>query len=449
MVFKRWRQWMAIGNQTTMLSNLPPEIVTEMSSYLPYTDILMLRKVKFSVIPLYRISMNIENILQAFTCEDLRDATNAHAVWLNLAKEYVAQNPHSDLANTQSLGSLTTDQIREQFEKRLIVDHVWQLSNQIYPSVKRIGGPSSAITTIRIAPGGRWLFAGTDEYSVYYWDLDANNPELVLLAPSHGAGNTPGADNIVAAIDFLVEPSDPLSGFIIAWAERDSIFDRDCRTSGEFLHLWDVIPQENGMLIAKHLKTIPLPYNGFSTKLSFNDRLVARAMEGRVDVYWWRECTETSLVRCTVQFKKKPLIPQTNVCVIGCDGLLVFTRYQDRHKAQFFALEPESSEISQYGKAVSHATKMWSFRFSCKYHGREISRPYFDGANYYQIIAMHNGIFSLTIPASRPDEPSLTKVLDFDLHQRESDARIYGLGLNKGYCRVWLLAGLDEWILPI
>lgn len=124
------------------------------------------------------------------------------------------------------------------------------------------------------------------------------------------------------------------------------------------------------------------------------------------------------------------------MCVIGCDGLLVFTRYQDRHKAQFFALEPESSEISQYGKAVSHATKMWSFRFSCKYHGREISRPYFDGANYYHIIAMHNGIFSLTIPASRPDEPSLTKVLDFDLHQRESDARIYGLGLNKGYCRV-------------
>ncbi|KAF7761019.1 hypothetical protein Agabi119p4_10428 [Agaricus bisporus var. burnettii] len=396
-----------------MLSNLPPEIVTEIVSYLPYANILILRK--------------------AFTCEDLHDATNAHAIWLNLAKEYIAQNPHSDLTNTQSLGSLTADQIRGQFEKRLIVDHVWQLSNQIYPSLKRIGGPSSAITTIRIAPGGRWLFAGTDEYSVYYWDLDANNPELVLLAPSHGAGNTPGAYKIVAAIDFLVERSDPLSGFIIAWAERDSVFDRDCRTSGEFLHLWDVIPQENGMLIAKHLKTIPLPYNGFSTKLSFNDRLVARTMEGRVDVYWWRECTETSLVRCTVQFKKKPLI--TNVCVIGCDGLLVFTRYQDRHKAQFFALEPESSEISQYGKVISDATKMWSFRFSCKYHGCEISRPYFDGKTYHQIIAMHNGIFSLTIPASRPDEPSLTKVLDFDLHQRESDARIYGLGLNKGYCR--------------
>ncbi|EKM74863.1 hypothetical protein AGABI1DRAFT_132773 [Agaricus bisporus var. burnettii JB137-S8] len=394
-----------------MLSDLPPEIVSEIVSHLPYKDILVLR--------------------QVFICGDFRDATNAHAVWLNLAKQYLAENPHSHFSNIQTLSSLTTDQLCERFEKRFMVNDLWQLSKEIYPSVKRLKGLSSPMLSISIAPGGRYLFAGTNKCSLYYWDLDSDNSEPVLLVPCDGMGNIPGRNNTIAEIDFLIEHDDPLSGFIVVFIGMDGNI---CKKSAEWLHIWNVIPQDDGALIAKRLKSLPMPYYGFYPKLSFNDHLVARTMNERVDVYWWRECIDTRLVRCTLGFKRSILV--SNLYVVGSDKLLVFTRFADKYKARLYALESGYSEVEELAKVVSHATKIWSFRFSSEYHSRGISRLYFDGANYQQIIVMHGGICNLTIPALQADKATLTKVADFDLHQERAHSQIYGLGFNKGYCRV-------------
>ncbi|XP_006456431.1 hypothetical protein AGABI2DRAFT_122329 [Agaricus bisporus var. bisporus H97] len=177
-------------------------------------------------------------------------------------------------------------------------------------------------------------------------------------------------------------------------------------------------------------------------------------MKERVDVYWWRECTETHLVRCTLEIKDKATIVrdipypdatpslttqstlQTDLFVVGSHNLLVFTDNMQRREAQFYALELGYSKVEEVGKVMLHATEVWSFRFGCKRHGREISRLYFDGANYRQIIVMCNGIYSLTIPTSSACKPSLAKISNFDLHHRVNDSQIYGLGFNKGYCRV-------------
>ncbi|KAF7760686.1 hypothetical protein Agabi119p4_10095 [Agaricus bisporus var. burnettii] len=399
-----------------MLCDLPFEIFSEIVSYLSYKDILVLR--------------------QILTHKDLCDATNAHVVWLNLAKEYVAENPHSHFSNTHLLSSLTTNQIRERFEKRLLVNHLWQSPGKVYPTTKRLKKPSPTLLSVAIAPGGRWLFAGTKHCSLYYWDLDSDDPEPVHLVPCDDVGNTPGENNTITAIDFLVERDDPLSGFTLAFIGRDCHCEH--KESGEWLYIWDVVPQDaSGTLKAKRLRTIPLPYYGLPSQFSFNGHLVACSMTKRLDVYWWRECTETQLVRCTLVLETDPII--TSVYVIGSDKLLVYTRYQhNEHKAQLYTLEPEYSDVSEPGKAVSHATEIWSFCFCSQCHGYKTSRLYFDGANYYQIIAMVDGIYSLTIPASQADDAAatLTKVSNFNLHQRHHDTRIYGLGLSKGCCRV-------------
>jgi hypothetical protein len=68
------------------------------------------------------------------------------------------------------------------------------------------------------------------------------------------------------------------------------------------------MPQDNGTLEAKRIKAIPLPYDGLILLFSFNENLAARSMKKRVDVYWWKECTETHLVRCTLSFEKDPII---------------------------------------------------------------------------------------------------------------------------------------------
>lgn len=129
-------------------------------------------------------------------------------------------------------------------------------------------------------------------------------------------------------------------------------------------------------------------------------------------------------------------MPQAKLYCIGSDKLLVFTGHQLHHEARLYALEPEYSDVDDIEKVVSYATMIWSFRFSSANHGYDISRLYFDGVNYTQIIAMHDGIFNLTIPASQADKATVVNVSDFDLPQRQCDAELYGLGFNKGYCRV-------------
>jgi hypothetical protein len=85
---------------------------------------------------------------------------------------------------------------------------------------------------------------------------------------------------------------------------------------------------------------------------------------------------------------------------------------------------------------VSHATKLWSLVVRCEHHKNQMaSRLYFDGMNYRQAIATLDGIFGLTIPASQPDKPTLEKLSDFDLYLQKYHGQLYGLGLNKGYCR--------------
>ncbi|XP_006456436.1 hypothetical protein AGABI2DRAFT_195557, partial [Agaricus bisporus var. bisporus H97] len=180
--------------------------------------------------------------------------------------------------------------------------------------------------TVDIAPGGRWLFAGTEYCSLYYWDLDSDDPEPVHLVPCDDVGNTPGETNTVTAIDFLVERGDPSSGFIVAFIGRDC--HREHEESGEWLYIWDVVPQDE-ILKAKRLRTLPLPYHGSISRFSFNDHLVARTMTKRLDVYWWRDCTETQLVRCTLILETDPII--TSVYVIGSDKLLVYTMQHDIH----------------------------------------------------------------------------------------------------------------------
>ncbi|EKM74878.1 hypothetical protein AGABI1DRAFT_116681, partial [Agaricus bisporus var. burnettii JB137-S8] len=241
---------------------------------------------------------------------------------------YVAENPHSHFSNTHLLSSLTTNQIRERFEKRLLVNHLWQSPGKVYPTTKRLKKPSPTMLTVDIAPGGRWLFAGTKYCSLYYWDLDSDDPEPVHLVPCDDVGNTPGENNTITAIDFLVERGDPLSGFIIAFIGRDCHCEH--KESGEWLYIWDVVPQDaSGTLKAKRLKTLPLPYHGSTSRFSFNDHLVARTMTKRLDVYWWRDCTETRLVRCTLVLETDPII--TSVYVIGSDKLLVYTMQHDIH----------------------------------------------------------------------------------------------------------------------
>jgi hypothetical protein len=148
--------------------------------------------------------------------EDLDTALNAHAVWLGLATQYLADNPHSHFSRLRSLFSLTTGQLRQRFEKPVIANYIWTLSKEIYPSVKRLKYPPSPLLTVKIAPGGRWVFGGAKKCTVYYWDLDSKDPEPCVLAPVEGVRKLLGWTCSIVRIDFVVEHGDPLSGFIIA-----------------------------------------------------------------------------------------------------------------------------------------------------------------------------------------------------------------------------------------
>jgi hypothetical protein len=130
------------------------------------------------------------------------------------------------------------------------------------------------------------------------------------------------------------------------------------------------------------------------------------------------------------------IILQTNIYVMGKDKILVYAKYSgDNHKVRLYALQPGSSQAGAYWSVVSHATKLCSLRFRCQYSGNEISSLYFDGRNYRQTIATLDGIFGLTIPAFPANEPTLEKLSDFDLYQRQYGGVCYGLGSNKGYSR--------------
>jgi hypothetical protein len=65
--------------------------------------------------------------------------------------------------------------------------------------------------------------------------------------------------------------------------------------------------QEDSTLEAKHLKALPMPYAGLHPRLSFNEHVAARYLHNRVnrlDLCWWKDCTETHLTRCNMVFQK-------------------------------------------------------------------------------------------------------------------------------------------------
>jgi hypothetical protein len=146
-------------------------------------------------------------------------------VWLSLATQYLAENPHSQYSRLRSLSSLTTNQLRRRFEKRVIANSIWPLSKRVQPSVKCLGFPPYPMVTIKIAPGGRWVFGGTIKRRVYYWDLDSKSRKPFLLEPFDGFHNIPDIPtSSIVQIDFVVQRADPVSGFVAAFVGCDCEF---------------------------------------------------------------------------------------------------------------------------------------------------------------------------------------------------------------------------------
>lgn len=152
------------------------------------------------------------------TSKKLRRATDTRVVWLNLAVEYSLRHLQDPGSGLPPLYSLPTSELRQWIRKRLFIEEIWRNEAIIYPRSrtlpKQFGNDPSVV---RIITGGRWLLAGDKHSSIYYYDLDLENPEPVHLISPDARNPVPGDHQRVDLIDFFVEPGFPPSEFTIAF----------------------------------------------------------------------------------------------------------------------------------------------------------------------------------------------------------------------------------------
>lgn len=101
----------------------------------------------------------------------MRESTEAHVVWLALAKKYSTQHFRTYRPGTRSFDDLTTDELRAWVRKRLVADQIWR-ARRARPHSRTIHGAGET-TVLTLVPGTSWLLVSREDGSVCYYNLDS------------------------------------------------------------------------------------------------------------------------------------------------------------------------------------------------------------------------------------------------------------------------------------
>ncbi|KAF9447783.1 hypothetical protein P691DRAFT_775891 [Macrolepiota fuliginosa MF-IS2] len=388
----------------TEFQDLPLEVLSEIASYLTFTDVLSFHK----------------------TSTKLFQATNSRIVWLNLARDYSARYPHLPRPESGRLDSLETHQIREWAQKRLIIDEIWKKTSACPRRQVLSCFGHLKPCTVTIVPGGRWILVGYALGYICYYDLNSAEPTpMVLVSPEHDEQQgVKGAQQHVELLGVCVDPESPTLEFKIAFGGQD----KTSLNIIQRLHIWHVrlTVDHHGFLTAS--KLVSIPYSpGSRALLHFTGDLVVCVNTGfysYAEVRWWKDCSETTSLRARFRVRKGP------VCVrgIGSDRLLcVYDKGDGIHIYDIPA--PEKVNFQQIiSRVLSSPVRLsaWSYPVEVGYMG--FSELYFDGSRYQQVISTVQGVLGLVIPVSKEELPTVVKLSDL-----WHTPAIHGLGFLKGY----------------
>ncbi len=174
--------------------DLPPELLSEIGSYLDFFDVVSLRQVHID------LSICASNLTSAQSTRTLREATDAHVVWYTLARKYVTRHFNIPRPENGTIDSLETKDLREWVWPRLAIDPIWR-KKAVEPTT-RILHLHEDTAHLNLIPGGRWLLAVRTTGHQDFYDLNSYEPvSRVLLEPSVPRKCESGPTHLAVDID--------------------------------------------------------------------------------------------------------------------------------------------------------------------------------------------------------------------------------------------------------
>lgn len=115
----------------------------------------------------------------------MREATEAHTIWLTLAQEYSVQHFHLHRPELGAITDLNTGDLRDWIRRRLIVDHLWR-AKDVQHRLRTLR--KQELVAFRLVPGGRWLLVGHPHGLLCCYDLHSEDLLCAqLIRPSEDA----------------------------------------------------------------------------------------------------------------------------------------------------------------------------------------------------------------------------------------------------------------------
>ncbi|RXW11235.1 hypothetical protein EST38_g14620 [Candolleomyces aberdarensis] len=183
------------GPRPQGLLALPTEILLLIMKELEWDDVIRLRT----------------------TCKTLQASTYSKELWTQLFCRYLECSMPTPFILPKSLlecSSIDLERIVWKSQASLRIPQPLQADK---PYLFKV--PKTEIARLHLVPGGRWLLAGCDDGSVWWYDLDlcfspeakspgAGGPNLLLQSPLPGKEASENAARVIFSIDYTSECSD-------------------------------------------------------------------------------------------------------------------------------------------------------------------------------------------------------------------------------------------------
>jgi hypothetical protein len=251
-------------------------------------------------------------ILCSQSTKRLRETTQARVVWHALAYEYSARHFHNVRPESGTIGTLSTDDLRDWISPRLILDEIWK-KETIPPPRTRLINISRSTNCWQLLPGGRWLITGCREGNVNFYDLNMEKPvPRPLFQPSP---SIKGIEFIAISID----QNAPVLEFtiVISHSGISDWLQNECHGHLGGIHVGKarlVGAGPSASLTARSITSIPSirPHTHVSS-LTVSGELIARktTTERRhhIEIFQWTKCSSTTLTATSIckQFSFPPV----------------------------------------------------------------------------------------------------------------------------------------------
>ncbi len=189
----------------------------------------------------------------------------------------------------------------------------------------------------KLVPGGRWLLIGDFDGLVSYYDLDCRDLKPIPLIAPEGADR--GACQDVDALDIYVDPEAPVLQFkvVVTGLGESNNYVSAFPTSYSRVHhpplaystprrlcVWQVKLNDDDSLVAEWVTSVPVPSyrsrSGLDTLVLEQHRLVRAVIRGdlsSVEVYWWRHCSPTHVLRAAFTIPGAPVRQLAHLVYFG------------------------------------------------------------------------------------------------------------------------------------